>query len=919
MEELLAVMNNAGQSTGAAPATSGTATPATAATTPTARVPSMPVGTPPNAAAVAAAAAAQAAATNAAGTEVRRRQVAAQTQARRAQATARARGGAAQRSVPPSADAKANLNELMSLVGSGASPAQPAAGIGVGGQVPNAAAVAAAAAAAAVTSSAAPSRTGAAGNRAVANPSAPKAGDITAELEGVLAASGPTGRPSVPIGGAGLRASLPGTAGANAPGGGPRSTAGRPTSAAAAAATAHAARVRQGAAGRDGRPQVTQEQVVVGHFCRHAIKTLLRVMEGQPNKQEKEAEIRAVIKELWTQWVRGVIPKTALLERVSEFVRSSTPAARDINVTGEFRNWYQQQLTLHASMSGNRATAAPAAASAQQRPASVSESTGALASRASGIQAAAAAAAKASQPKNPAVTAAAGGVGFRGTTGGTAVANRTSSVVSAAVASMPTTAIGKPARTSSAAPAGTQRPRPASVAAASGGASAIASPPSTYLAAAAASAAAAPAASASPSAPQAIKKPRAQSKGKKQNAKSAAAAKASEAGAKQKLQPSVGTSGQTPGGSSQPAAAAAEPSKKGPRKVDDELDIVRDIVDIEGEEKMMVSSATVAASGADPSEYDNAGMILVGPILRSKLEAAARRTGLDQAVPPETMEIVALAARERLAFLLDEVSDIAKARSGANFSGWKTQPHGPNMRLRMQQQRDQEQRYLDAGAEVRREKAAKAAAKVAETAADADKSVKEAAASADAKKKEQALKEKQQMAQKTQRNALRDIMGGIAKKKTRKDSHGTKGGLKASVSKGSLSGVTSGKSSGAKRSASASGLAGSGGSSKRMGSTGNMGATDNMPQTPEGGTRVTEGREAGTPTPMEGVSVPSGATVGKVTSGPTTKPQRPPILLRDCLHFMEGEPRTRKGSLLYMWYSRVGLDKQPHSRAGGRK
>lgn len=85
-------------------------------------------------------------------------------------------------------------------------------------------------------------------------------------------------------------------------------------------------------------------QVVVGHFCRHALRTLADVMSGKPNKDAMEAALRSKIEELWTNWVDGFIEKAVLLDEVLVFVRNSTPEAANVNVLADFKVWYEQQL-----------------------------------------------------------------------------------------------------------------------------------------------------------------------------------------------------------------------------------------------------------------------------------------------------------------------------------------------------------------------------------------------------------------------------------------------------------------------------------------------------------------------------------------------------------------------------------------------
>ncbi|CDF33594.1 unnamed protein product [Chondrus crispus] len=104
-----------------------------------------------------------------------------------------------------------------------------------------------------------------------------------------------------------------------------------------------------------GRPQaakISQEQVIVGHFCRFAIKTLTEVMEGSPLKQTAEVSLKEHIKKAWAQWVRGHIPRQKLLESVARFVRDSCPQAFGIDLIREFKEWYESEFERQRAQSG---------------------------------------------------------------------------------------------------------------------------------------------------------------------------------------------------------------------------------------------------------------------------------------------------------------------------------------------------------------------------------------------------------------------------------------------------------------------------------------------------------------------------------------------------------------------------------------
>lgn len=109
---------------------------------------------------------------------------------------------------------------------------------------------------------------------------------------------------------------------------------------------------RPGSASQSGQPHasssrsITQEQVIVGHFCRHAIKTVTKLMEGRAYAAQIEARLRDHIKVVWSQWVKGLISRPQLLQSVATFVKQSSPAAKDVDVIRDFKAWYEREYEM---------------------------------------------------------------------------------------------------------------------------------------------------------------------------------------------------------------------------------------------------------------------------------------------------------------------------------------------------------------------------------------------------------------------------------------------------------------------------------------------------------------------------------------------------------------------------------------------
>lgn len=96
---------------------------------------------------------------------------------------------------------------------------------------------------------------------------------------------------------------------------------------------------------------ITQEQVIVGHFCRHSIKLLSRIMQGNPQAAAKELQLKEHIKKVWAQWVKTQISRPQLLDSVATFVRNTCPEAERIDVIQEFKVWYEREFELQRQRS----------------------------------------------------------------------------------------------------------------------------------------------------------------------------------------------------------------------------------------------------------------------------------------------------------------------------------------------------------------------------------------------------------------------------------------------------------------------------------------------------------------------------------------------------------------------------------------
>lgn len=678
--------------------------------------------------------------------------------------------------------------------------------------------------------------------------------------------------------------------------------------------------------GQQARPvqrtpqQITHEQVIVGHFCRHAIKTLGRVMNDMPGRAEMEERLKVHIKSYWAQWVRGTIVKQRLLDSVAAFVRASCPQAAAIDVVNDFRRWYQKQLEIqNAKLRANPHLLSEAQKKqrmrlhqqeqlkhAQQAALAVANRSGAVGTSMAGGAAGKSVASKSVPPRVA--------QGRDGAAAGKGVANK--SVAGKTIGRVGAANVAAKMKIQPARPKGPP-PKAKGAVFGQGSSSTGGSVPEKRPFDAAEAAAAAKKQKVGP-----VKAGAKAPAGKKKVAPvsvvtSAAMSSTSGKGlkppvprpgaAKGQLQKTgssagvatggaaVGAAGRGPGTGTSVGSGSSAAEKKPRKRVDDELDIVKDIVDIEGEEDMLGKDGVGMDNGfAEDSDFGT-GMVLVGANLKNKLESITTRFGLEGGVSADAMEIISLAVKERLSCVIESMKEIAAARTESSRCEWEIGSTGVDMFEKMKQMRDAEERALTVASEMRvrrrkREREKEAAKAAAESGAD-EKRAKDAAAAAEADRKEKAALEKKRQADSSQRNALSGLVAGFSKRRKKAASKGG-GGLMplAALGKGSASGLGSSATAG-----------GAGGSSEPAGIA--------------GGVPGSAGQNAGVSGPARGQGAPgaggdSRAGATKDANGGSQSLQvdgRPcaPLTLRDCLFFMENERCSRKSTLLYKWYSRL--------------
>lgn len=842
------------------------------------------------------------------------------------------------------------------------------------------------------------------------NPSRPAGNDITAELRAVMAKTVPTSQTlakSQPQ----LATSLPSTSSQR------HSAGGRPPP-------------NGNRAGQSSRP-VTQEQIIVGHFCRHAIKTLARVMMGDSLAAPLEARLKEHIKSVWAQWVRGMITRPQLLDSVAAFVRGSSPQASRIDVIRDFKAWYEREYELQKK----RTNAAPAARRQQeqlQRKTNQMNALNAARNTPSSLHTAvsgnAIAGARMVQPPKHASVVRQGVKQELGmmqslghATGGKKIANKSvpstmpmvakvelqTSVAGRASAgkSVPskvgsqnitrppmapkapkTQVMGKMAAIGRGVGAGrgiavgkspsmnkepVERGMPLpKVSTASKGAvggkslaggkgllsnkmPAAAKPktsrkdfpkvpskvsPKSMGKSSQNVGLAKPKSNAMmpPGAPlvsitgqanvggnnkrpfdgnvgampgQAAKKPKANPKGVKNvmyrgekvvtSIGASTAAKAvkppparpeSMKNRAMKKPPLAGVPGVGPGVGSKGVGAGVGDGNavaiKKVRRTDDglnEISVVHNIVDIEDEEdKLGRDIGTTEVEMEEVLDYGG-DMLLTGGRLRTKMQSVTKRFGLSENVSKEAMEMMSLAVRERIAGMLEALKEIAAVRVEANKQEWNTASTGINVYEEMKRRRQSEERSLQIAANMRakrrKEQQEQEAKKQAGEATNSEKKTKDSGATAEAERKEKLALEKKRKESSSQRDALSGLLRNIDKRRK-----------KPTLAKGLAPLEPLGK----------KGVA--------------------LPPIPRrvGATSFGSGANSGSKKGLEPLSKLKGLPpIGKAgrngnggrglgSMGNGVMAEQVKLTLRDCLFLMKCDGNTRKSSLLYKWYARIG-------------
>ncbi|CAN8061852.1 unnamed protein product [Agarophyton chilense] len=659
------------------------------------------------------------------------------------------------------------------------------------------------------------------------------------------------------------------------------------------------AQQRPNSAAQQGQPRsITQEQVIVGHFCRHAIKTLKKIVEGLPYAAQVELRLREHIKAVWSQWVKGMITRPQLLQSVSNFVKQSTPNAKDVDVIRDFKAWYEHEYELQKQR--NRQPQPPKQVRHPQAPGqdvrhvnNVPAHPGSQAVRTNlPPQSVSAARGQLKQePQRPTIVH---------TAGKTIGTKPEPTIAAPGRAMIPKNAGG---RAMSGENAGGKGKSPAAYQFQAGVHAGI--HPGGNVQINYAHHQLQPQISAKrsldsniSSPPNAVKKAKTASKvPKAATSKKKPSLPVGIPLALKGTRPPIQKPDQRNKGAKRPMASGALPppgpvpisvgnpsaeimQKKARRQEDlKEINLVDNVVDIEDEEVKLNVDANGKRQSVDEVVRYNPDMIVSGPILRMKMQSIAKSHGIHENISNEATELMSLAVRERLACILESLKTIASVRVGAEKEQWGRVETGLDIREKLQRAREDEERTLQVAAEMRvkrrKEQKEAEAKRFAGEAAKNDKSAKDSSAAAEAERKEKLALEKKKKESSSQRDALSGLVRDFDRRR-RRASAKPLAPLKP-LGKPGLPPL-------AKRP-----------SSDSLGRSGlkPLGSLDKLKMGP----LVKLGGRSNSP-------IPRG--LGRDPVAPQVRLR---VTLMDCLFLFESERNTKKSCLLYKWYARLPCGK----------
>mmetsp|Transcript_10340 Transcript_10340/g.20839 ORF Transcript_10340/g.20839 Transcript_10340/m.20839 type:complete len:760 (-) Transcript_10340:995-3274(-) len=274
-------------------------------------------------------------------------------------------------------------------------------------------------------------------------------------------------------------------------------------------------------------------------------------------------------------------------------------------------------------------------------------------------------------------------------------------------------------------------------------------------------------------------------------------------------------------------------------------DITNDVgIDIEEEEEILAQDVeTEKHKYIKTTETDADALLLSSSIVKRKLSAICKRHRLDEAAL-DCVDFLSLSVHDRLVGILEGLVCIARARLDLRRKSWPSshiEDVGPNVRKKLMELKRDEERALDA-LEMQREEARKAEG-------EKDKSPVEDAAKKSAADKAAAEQKKKNAEVNAVNTTLQNTLNSMFKPKRKKP--------------------------------------------KSIGDIGRpAGSHGSNPKA-----NLTRGENSSSVTPMSGISKP------ETSSAPAV--EKIPIVLTDCLTFLERERQSSKSSMLHRWYVRL--------------
>lgn len=95
-------------------------------------------------------------------------------------------------------------------------------------------------------------------------------------------------------------------------------------------------------------PPKPQEKTLIDHFCSQAVLTLSAALKGKQMQGQAQISLEDHIKSIRNAWESGLATRKQLFESIAGFVGKSCPGSANIDLIKQFRLWYMRQYVLQS-------------------------------------------------------------------------------------------------------------------------------------------------------------------------------------------------------------------------------------------------------------------------------------------------------------------------------------------------------------------------------------------------------------------------------------------------------------------------------------------------------------------------------------------------------------------------------------------